>query len=101
MQNEDMVSAAEFCVHHNVELSFIYSLRECGMIETELREEKIFVPISELPRLEKIIRLHFELEINLEGIETITHLMERMQAMQDHITQLTNRLKVVEGLNNE
>jgi hypothetical protein len=101
MQTEDMVSAAEFCVYHNVELSFINSLREYGMIETELREEKVFVPISELPRLEKIIRLHFELDINLEGIETITHLMERMQAMQDHITQLTNRLKVVEGLNDE
>ncbi len=101
MQNEDIVSAAEFCVHHNVELSFIHSLRQYGMIETELREEEIFVPISELPRLEKIIRLHFELDINLEGIETITHLMERMQVMHDHITQLTNRLKAVEGMSNE
>ena len=69
------------------------------MIETVLQEEKIFLPVSELPYLEKIIRLHFELDINLEGIETITHLLERIKKMQEHITQLTNRLKEFERLN--
>jgi chaperone modulatory protein CbpM len=97
MQNEDMVPATEFCMHHNIELSFIHSLKEYDMIETVLKEEKIYLPISELPRLEKIIRLHFELDINLEGIETITHLLKRMELMQERIIQLTNRLKGLEG----
>jgi len=97
MQNEDIVPASEFCVHHNIELSFIHSLREFAMIETVQKEEKIYLPISELPRLEKIIRLHFELDINLEGIETITHLLDRMEVMQERIKQLTNRLKGLEG----
>jgi chaperone modulatory protein CbpM len=97
MQNEDMVPATEFCMHHNIELSFIHSLKEYDMIETVLKEEKIYLPISELPRLEKIIRLHFELDINLEGIETITHLLKRMELMQERIIQLTNRIKGLEG----
>ena len=97
MQNEDMVLVTEFCIHHNIELSFILSLKEYDMIETVLKEEKIYLPISELPRLEKIIRLHFELDINLEGIETITHLLKRIELMQERITQLTNRLKGLEG----
>ncbi len=97
MQNEDMVPANEFCIHHDIELSFIHSLKEYGMIETVLREENIYLPVSELPQLERIIRLHFELDINLEGIETITHLLERMEVMQERITQLTNRLKGLEG----
>ena|SRR6188508_3035572 len=97
MQNEDMVLVTEFCIHHNIELSFIHSLREYDMIETVQKEEKIYLPISELPRLEKIIRLHFELDINLEGIETITHLLKRIELMQERITQLTNRLKGLEG----
>ena len=95
MRNEDIVPASEFCIHHNIELSFIHSLREYGMIETVLKEEKIYLPIAELPRLEKIIRLHFELDINLEGIETITHLLDRINVMQEHIKLLTNRLKVL------
>ena len=97
MEAEDMVLASEFCIHHNIEVSFIHSLSEYGMIETVTREEEIFLPISELPRLERIIRLHFELEINLEGIETITHLLEKIKVMQEQISRLTNRLKKFEG----
>ena len=97
MKNEEMVPASEFCIHHNIELSFIDSLREYGMIQTMVKEEIIYLPISELPRLEKIIRLHFDLDINLEGVETITYLLERMKVMQERITQLTNRLKGFEG----
>lgn len=97
MQKEDMVSAGEFCIHHSIELSFINLLRERGLIETVLVEENILVPVSQLGRLEKIIRLHFELDINLEGVETITYLLQRIEEMQENITRLTNRLKVYEG----
>lgn len=97
MQNEDMVSANEFCIHHDIGLSFIQSLTEHGLIETVVLEENIFLPVSQLGRLEKIIRLHFELDINLEGVETITHLLQRMEEMQENITRLNNRLKALEG----
>jgi hypothetical protein len=96
MQKEDMVPASEFCIHHNVEISFIHSLKEHGLIKTVLEEENIFLPVSELARLEKIVRLHFELDINLEGIETIAHLLERMEGMQRQIVQLNNLLKAYE-----
>ena len=90
------VLASEFRIHHNIEVSFIHSLSEYGMIETVTRKEEIFLPIAELPRLEKTIRLHFDLDINLEGIETITHLLEKMKAMQEQINPSTNRLKKFE-----
>jgi chaperone modulatory protein CbpM len=96
MQNEDMVLANEFCVHHNIELTFILSLQENGLIETVLIEEQIFVPLVQLPRLEKIVRLHFELDINLEGIETIINLLHKMELMQEDMVRLTNRLKAYE-----
>ena len=96
MQKEDRIPASDFCAHHNIELSFIYSLREYGMIETILEEEKIFLPLSQMARLEKIVRLHFELDISLEGVETITHLLDRMEEMQRDIARLKNRLKAYE-----
>lgn len=96
MQPEDIIPASEFCLHHNIELSFINSLTENGLIEIVWVNEKIFLPVSQLERLEKIVQFHFELDINLEGIETITHLLERMKGMQVEINQLTNRLKAYE-----
>lgn len=97
MQPADMIPATEFCVHHKIELSFIHLLEQHGMIETVVIEECVFLPISELDRLEKIIRLHFELDINLEGIETINHLLQRITNMQEQIVSLSNRLKAWEG----
>ena len=96
MQNKDMVQASEFCIHHNIELSFIQSLMEYDMIETIRVDETIFLPVSQLARLERIIRLHFELGINLEGIETIAHLLERMDEMQKQIVKLNRLLKMHE-----
>ena len=46
--------------------------------------------------LEKFIRLYYELDINLEGIETITHLLQRINSLQDEIIILKNRLRLYE-----
>ncbi len=97
MQPDDMIPVTEFCVHHKIELSFIHSLEQHGMIETVVIEENIFLPLSQLDRLEKIVRLHFELDINLEGIETINHLLQRITNMQEQIVGLSNRLRAWES----
>jgi len=47
--------------------------------------------------LEKLVRLFYELDINLEGIETITYLLNRMNQMQQEILQLNNRLRIYEN----
>lgn len=96
MDKEDLVLASDFCTHHNIEVSFIEVLNEHGLIQTIVVDETTFLPISELAKLEKLIRLHFELDINIEGIETITHLLGRMEDMQKQINHLTNILKVYE-----
>jgi hypothetical protein len=97
MQTEEMIPADEFCIHHNIELSFIYSLKESGLIEMRSVEEKIFVPVSQLNQLERLVRLYYEMDINLEGIETITYLLQRMNDMQQQIILLNNRLRIYES----
>ena len=94
MQTEEMVAADEFCIHHNIELSFIYSLKDSGLVEMTSIEEKIFVPVSQLGHLERLMRLYYEMDINLEGIETITYLLQQMNDMQQQIVQLSNRLSM-------
>ena len=95
MQTDKMIAADEFCTHHHVELSFIHSLKESGLLEVSVVEEKVYLPVSQLCHLEKIIRL-YEMDINLEGIETISYLLERMNSMQEQIRELNNRLSFYE-----
>jgi hypothetical protein len=97
MQTEDMIAADEFCIHHHIDLSFLYSLNESGLIEISRIEEKIFVPTNQLQHLEKLVRLYNEMDINLEGIEAITWLLQRINEMQKQITALSNRLAMYES----
>jgi chaperone modulatory protein CbpM len=98
MQTEEKIPASEFCIHHHIEESFLYSLRDSGLIEIDIIEEKVFVPENQLTQLEKIVRLYYDMDINLEGIETITYLLQRMNEMQRQIVRLNNRLSIYEDV---
>ncbi|MEO8772041.1 MAG: chaperone modulator CbpM [Ferruginibacter sp.] len=92
MKSESMILLSDVCLYYNIELSFIYSLRESGLIDIIHMEEKAFVSASQLKQLEDHMRLQQEMDINLEGIETISYLLQRIRDMQLHIVQLNNRL---------
>ena len=97
MQTEEMIPADDFCIHHNIELSFIFALNKSGLIEITRIEEKIFVPLNQLSLLEKLVRLYYEMDINLEGIESISYLLERLNDLQQQVILLNNRLSVYEN----
>lgn len=98
MNKGNMIPANEFCTYYNIEISFLNSLQEAGLIEITTIEETEYIPESQLYELEKIVHLYYELDINLEGIETVMHLLQRINDMQDEITLLKNKLRLYEGL---
>jgi hypothetical protein len=98
MQVENLIAVNEFCVNHCIEISFISSLQQTGLIEITTVKETEFIDAGQLQQLEKFIRLYYELDINLEGIETISHLLQRINSMQDEIIALKNRLRLYEEL---
>ena len=96
MKNENMISAGEFCEYHHIEISFIDSLKETGLIEVTTIEETPYIRESQLNDLEKIVRLYYDLDINIEGIDTVINLLQRMEDMQHEIALLKNRLRLYE-----
>jgi chaperone modulatory protein CbpM len=97
MQTDHLIPAEQFCIQHQIELSFITLLHENGLIEITNVEQTRFIPEESLPELEKMTRLYYELDINLEGIEVITHLLKRIENMQHEMTSLQNRLRLYES----
>lgn len=98
MNTKNLIPANEFCIHHNIAVSFISSLHENGLIKITTIEETSYIHKNQLPELERIIRFSSELDINLEGIETIIHLLKRINEMQNEITILKNRLGIFESV---
>ena len=96
MEKEDLMDAQEFCIHYQVEYSFITALHESGLIEITTIEEKGYIPESQLPELEKLSRLHYDLHINVEGIEAISHLLQKNKGLQSRLAMLEERLRIYE-----
>ena len=98
MEPEQYIPATEFCMHYNVEYSFISSLQESGLIEITTIEEKGFIPSNQLQQLEKFVRLHNDLDINIAGIEAIAHLLDKVNTIQHEVAMLRSRLKLYENI---
>jgi hypothetical protein len=96
MANEKLIPAQEFCIHHNIEISFIDSLQEYGLLELHTMEGAGYIDEEQLEELEKMVRLHYDLNINLEGIDVIRHLLQQMHSLQHDMASLRNRLRLYE-----
>jgi hypothetical protein len=97
METEQLIPIREFARHHDVEVSFIASLNELGLIEIITVEETQYIHQDSIKDLERTIRLHYGLEINLEGIDAISQLLRRVDFLQQEIVTLKNRLMLYEG----
>src|SRR5689334_14433822 len=96
MENEHLISADQLCAHYNVEFSFISALQENGLIEMTTIEESCFLNASQLQKLEKYARWHYDLNINIEGIEVIEQMLARIKNMQREISALRSNLQIYE-----
>ena len=91
MEQDELIPVNDFCMYHNIEYSFINSLENSGLISVTSVQQSAFIPVDEVRKLEKFVRLHYDLDINLEGIETINYLLEKIEAMQEEILKLKNK----------
>lgn len=96
MQKEDLIPANEFCVSHDIEISFISTLHDNGLIDIAVFDEDLYIYPNQLPQLERISQFYYDLGINLEGIETVNYLLEKIDQMQHEILSLQNRLRLYE-----
>jgi len=96
MNLENLIPTHVLCLHYEIEISFIDELNEMGLIQLEWIEQNQFIHLDQISDLEKIIRLHNELNLNLEGIDIVFNLLANQRALQDELKVLTNKLRIYE-----
>jgi chaperone modulatory protein CbpM len=97
MSSEELISASEFCTYHRVELSFLHHLHESGLIGMTIRDGVVFLAAGELAVVEKFARWHYELSINQEGIEALSHVLGQVERLLDENRALRSRLRRFES----
>ncbi len=88
----ELITVTEYCVHYHTDITFVDALEQNGLITLMQIEQERFIPYEQLQELEWYSRLHRELDINLEGIDVVRHLLQKIKSMQDHIQELEARL---------
>ena len=91
MEQGNLIPAKDLCIYHNIEYSFVHDLEDSGLINVTSVKQEVFIPEEEIQKFEKFIRLHYDLDINVEGLETINYLLEKMERLQREIVQLRNK----------
>ncbi len=96
MNAGNIISCQEFCSFHKIESSFLINLQEYGLIEIQSVEGEDYIDNDILDDVERMLRLHYELEINMPGIEAIGHMLKRVDELQNKMQILENRLREYE-----
>lgn len=96
MSTATLISTNDFCTWHQVEYTFISSLHEAGLVEITFIDQAEYIPATELQKLEKMVRMYHELDINIAGIEAITHLLDRLEYVHNEMRDIKNKLRCYE-----
>lgn len=93
----DWIIISEYCRICHIDPSFLFLLEKGGLIEIDTVEGEQYLPTSQLYDVERYTRMYYDLSINVEGIDAIHHLLERIKSMQQEISSLKTRLRLYEN----
>ncbi|WP_052483518.1 chaperone modulator CbpM [Flavobacterium sp. MEB061] len=96
MNSKNLIQIKQFCLYHEIENTFITELNNYGLVEIIIQEEDEYLQPEQLPAIEKMIRMHYDLKINLEGIDAIYHLLNKIETLQQNLTATQNKLRLFE-----
>ncbi|MNU30172.1 chaperone-modulator protein CbpM [compost metagenome] len=96
MQQDNLILVSHYCSLHDLDQGFITELYRYELIEIITIEQEDYLDINHLSELERITRLHHDLGINIEGIETVINLLEKIAQMNRQMLTLQQQLKQYE-----
>lgn len=97
MKRKDFIPIVQLCEHYSVEISFFDELHEEGLISITTLEQTSYLHQDKISDLEKMIRIHQELNINTEGIDAVFNLLNKIDSLQNELNKLHNRLRLYEN----
>ena len=96
MSKENLIPIEQLCVHYEIEMSFFYELQDFNIIEILSIEDLNFIHEDKISIVEKVVRMQKDLHINLEGVDTVLNLLDKINDLQIELNSVKNRLRLYE-----
>ena len=84
---------------YDIPQSFIDSLSFYELVEVVDMNNNKYIQQDHIKNIEKMMRLHFDLVVNFEGLDVIMHLLDRIDELEKEVIFLKNKLSVYENGN--
>ncbi|SHN67689.1 MerR HTH family regulatory protein [Flavobacterium fryxellicola] len=97
MNTKNLIPLSLLYIQYNLEMSFFFKLHEMGLLEILTVDETKYVRPESVHEIEKMIRIHEELEVNIHGIDVILNLLEKIELLQNELISVKNRLSLYES----
>ncbi|WP_375582402.1 chaperone modulator CbpM [Cyclobacterium xiamenense] len=95
--DDSLIPLDKFCISCGIEVSFVHNLSDEGLCELIVTEESTYITTDQLTQLERLARLHYEMEINLEGLHAVLNLQEKIASLEEEVRNLRRKLERHQG----
>jgi hypothetical protein len=97
MSKENFIPLHKLCELYKVEMSFFSSLNEIGLIQIITIEQLHYIQQDKINDIEKMIRMHLDLNINIEGIDIAFNLLQKIDDLENELVSIKNKLRFYEN----
>ncbi|WP_020538884.1 chaperone modulator CbpM [Lewinella cohaerens] len=97
MDEKKYLSIQQICHSYQVSPSLLVALEEYELIEIEYTNQEGYLGIDELAKLERLLRLNQDLDINVAGLCVVHELLEERKRLREELNRLQrqmNRLSI-------
>lgn len=91
----ERISREELVKIYNIEITFFDELVDYGLLNIHIEDNIQYLMYEDLPDLEKFANWHYDLEINLPGLEVIHHMLKKLDALNRRNRELMNKLSAI------
>ena len=98
MMSGKKITYTECLQIYQVEETFLDQLQSSGLIEIVIEEDDRYIEYDYLQEIEQFVRWHYELEINMEGIEALHHMLQQVQQLQEDVEKLRGELNFYKSI---
>lgn len=97
MKTDKFLLITEICQYYHIETDFFEEIEYHQLLDVHQISGQKFIHQKQLNRLEKILRLHDELDLNLQGIDVVFGMMDRIEKLERELRQTKSKLSILEN----
>jgi len=91
----ERISREELVKIYNIEVTFFDELVDSGLLHIQTENEIRYLMYEDLPNFERFTNWHYDLEINLPGLEVIHDMLQKMEDLKQRNRELMSKLSAI------